>query len=75
MWRQPMAIPMQLELRLGRVLTLPPDNIDPEIVVVELSPAQALWFGRDEPRVPSCPGCVLFGECCKHAEERHGSNG
>lgn len=35
-------------------------------VVVDLSPAQSRWMGRDAPAHPGCPGCLLFGCCALH---------
>jgi len=38
-------------------------------VVVDLSPAQSRWLGRDAPAHTGCPGCVLFGCCAAHDTE------
>lgn len=70
---------MQLELLLGRTVTLPADadgsytDTDVEFipVTVDLSPNQARWMGVETPRYDGCPGCLLFG-CCAAHDDRDG---
>lgn len=67
----------QLALLLGRPLRMPADDdgsYDDEAVTfttvdVYLSPRQAQWMGVTDPRVPQCPGCVLFGCCALHDQK------
>lgn len=67
----------QLALLFGRVVHLPADHdgsFDDEVieftpVTITLSARQSEWMTGGVPRVPDCPGCVLFGCCALHDEE------
>ena len=61
-----MTHPTQLTLLLGRVIRTPDPDDETGSYYVELTPMQAKWMGDAEPKVPTCPGCVLFGCCALH---------